>query len=166
MRCASYRWPLVFCVLTGLLIATSWVGAQVTVPRFDQEATDGELPLIGDVDAAPLSLVVQAGGELVASELKLGDHCRGYISKASTNVRVYFEQAENAAIEITLESNRKNGLVINSADGQWHCAQSDDQHRSVVRIDAPTKGQIDIWAANFDAQRRDDATLTVRPILP
>lgn len=153
-------------LLLGVVATSGAVWAQLTQPRFDQEATEGEHPLVGDVDAAPLSLVVQAGGELIASELKLGEDCRGYISKDATNVRVYFEDPENASVEIVLESEHRNALIINSTDGQWYCAQSDKNHRSVVRLDAPNKGQIDIWAANFNETRRDEATLTIRPILP
>lgn len=163
---ATFRRLLCLAVGVCLTATISWSWASRTQPRFDQEATSGEHLLVGDVDATPLTLTVEAGGELIASELKLGDHCRGYISKASTNVRVYFEQPDNASIEIVLESAHRNALIINGTDGQWHCAQSDKDHKTVVRLDALTQGQIDIWAANFSETRRDEATLTIRSITP
>lgn len=144
----------------------SWSWASRTQPRFDQDTASGEHLLVGDVDATPLTLRVEAGGDLIASELKLGGDCRGYMSKASTNVRVYFEQPENASVEIALQSAHRNALIINGTDGQWHCAQSDKGHRAIVRLDAPNQGQIDIWAANFSETRRDEATLTIRAITP
>lgn len=155
----------ILCIV-GTLASLNWAWASFTEPRFDREAEAGEHPLVGDVDAEPLSLSVQAGGELVASELRLGKDCRGYMAKASTNVRVYFEQPEDASIEITLESEHRNALIVNGTDGEWHCVRSSSDHKSVLNLEAPNKGQLDIWAANFSEGRLDPATLTVRPVLP
>lgn len=159
------RWIGSFLCIVGTLASLSFAWATFTEPRFDREGLEGEHPLVGDVDAEPLSLTVQAGGELVASELRLGKSCRGYMSKESTNVRVYFEQPEHASIEITLESEHRNALIVNGPDGAWHCVRSSSDRKSVLVLDAPNKGQIDIWAANFSEDRRDAATLTVRPIV-
>lgn len=166
MNGSSLRWLfLPVTLMLSLLAWTSIVSASLTQPRFDQAATNGRHHLAGEVDAAPLRIAVRAGGKLVASDLQLGEACRGYISADSTNVRVEFEQSEDASIEIELESTQRNSLIVNGPDGRWHCALSDDDHKSTLRIDATNSGQIDIWAGSFNDTRRDAATLTVRAVV-
>lgn len=163
MNGSSFRWSFLPVALLLALLAWNSIGsASRTQPRFDQTPLDGTHRLAAEAETLRIDL--KAGGKLAASDLQLGEDCRGYISRRSANVRVQFEQSENASVELELRGQQPNALIVNGPGGQWHCARSERDHTSTLRLDAATSGQIDIWAASFRGSRQDTVTLSVRAV--
>lgn len=128
------------------------------LPRLDGVPTFGTLYFAVTPDAAPLTVPVQAGGDVAASTLELHPDCRGYIQGAAPTLRLNLTQPGAHDLQIQLQAEARSSLVVNGSDGRWYCARPGTTTR--VTLPRPNSGQLDIWAGGF-TELPHNATLTI-----
>jgi hypothetical protein len=111
-------------------------------------------PLYGDTTLAPgfapspFTIQITGGGRNPVADHIAGEQCRGYVAEApdfSIYLSAVFDQ-----IWFALYSPADMTLLVNAADGSWHC--SDDQlgiNPGIVFRFAPA-GLYDIWVGSAD----------------
>ncbi len=111
------------------------------------EPTFGTLNLMTGYMPDPAVIPMIAGGDIDASSL--GATCYGYIAEAP-DFRVNYEAGTNFPLIISAVSEVDTTLVINAADGSWHC--NDDSGNGLnpaVSFTSPPSGQYDIWVGVY-----------------
>lgn len=143
-----------------VLLAFGFLSAG-SLPRLDAHALFGTRAFVGAPHSEAISMPVEAGGTTAASDLKLGSDCRGWIDATAPALRIDFQQSDDVDLEIHVDASEKNALIINGSDGRWHCAPSNSEHQSAIRLLKPNTGQIDVWVGVFQ-EARAATTVTVR----
>jgi hypothetical protein len=57
-------------------------------------------------------------------------------------------------------------LVINDANAQWVCDDDTNGRNPVVRFEAPTSGQYDVWVGTFSEGSTQPSVLNVSEVTP
>lgn len=141
---------------------------------------DGPEPIEIAAGDAPLTTTVEAGGELAAFELELGNAlCTGWVS--AEPVARFAWSGEGEALNFFVESELDTTLLVRTPDGAWLCADdgmpvlADDAAAAEETEDAeagelslnpqlilePVEGIYAVWVGAFDAEVTAEATLTV-----
>lgn len=106
----------------------------------------------------PLGVPVVSGGNLDASGL--GEGCAGWIT--STPDYIIHLTSPGNHLRFYALSSADTTLVINSADGSWHC--NDDSYGGLnptVDIVPAPPGQYDIWIGSYQSGVQAQAVLHV-----
>jgi hypothetical protein len=113
---------------------------------FSEEPTFGTLNLLTGFIPDPAVIPMIAGGDIDAGSL--GGTCNGYIANAP-DFRVNYEAGTDFPLIISAVSEADTTLVVNAADGSWHC--NDDSHglNPAVSFTSPQSGQYDIWVGVY-----------------
>ncbi|MBN8614648.1 MAG: peptidase S1 [Deltaproteobacteria bacterium] len=123
-------------------------------------ANFGVFTLLGGFMPDPAQYNVTSGGNLDASTLGLAPNCRGFVT-AQPDVIVRY-QNPRSWIRFFVRAQGDTTLVINDAQGRWHC--SDDEGGNLnpmVDISGPGGGQYDIWVGSYRAGQNITGTLHV-----
>ena len=112
-------------------------------------------PTFGTVDLRagftpdPYAHSITAGGNLQASVV--GERCVGHIARAPDFRVNWTAGSGNRPLIFSVNSSADTTLVINDAQGGWHC--DDDSGNGAlnpsVSIENPTSGQYDVWVGTF-----------------
>ncbi len=141
---------------------------------------DGPEPIEIAAGDAPLTATVEAGGDLAAFELELGNAlCTGWVS-AEPAARFAWS-GEGEALNLFVESEIDTTLLVRTPDGAWLCADDGMPALADDEVDAedadnaeasepnlnpqivtePVEGVYAVWVGAFAAEDAAEATLTV-----
>lgn len=114
---------------------------------FSLEPTFGHINLMTGYVPDPAVIPLMAGGDIDASVL--GPECMGYIANAP-DFRVNYEAGAEFPLIISAFADADTTLVVNAADGTWHCNDdSDGDLNPAVTFATPVSGQYDIWVGLY-----------------
>ncbi|MFN7701371.1 MAG: hypothetical protein ACK5U8_25995 [Deltaproteobacteria bacterium] len=116
-------------------------------------ANFGVFTLTGGFVPDPASYDVTSGGSIDASSAGLAANCRGYVT-AQPDVIVRY-QNPRSWIRFFVRAQGDTTLVINDAQGRWHC--SDDEGgglNPMIDITQPGGGQYDVWIGSYRASEQ------------
>lgn len=132
-------------------------------PDFTLTPNYGVIELTSGFQPDPHSVAVQAGGSYNAYQIP---ECVGWISSAP-DYRVTFTAGDaGLPLIFSVQSDADTTLVINDASGNWVCNDDTDGLNPVVRFDAPTTGQYDVWVGTFSEGETQASTLNVSELTP
>lgn len=94
----------------------------------------------------PAVIPLWSGGGLDVSTTL--PQCVGYISDAP-DFRVNFEAGTGLPLTFAVQSEADTTLVINAADGSWHCIDDFDGLNPAITFQNPASGQYDIWIGTY-----------------
>lgn len=111
----------------------------------------------------PFQVSVVSGGALHVPSLNLANGCVGY----ATSDPDYIIDISGAMsyLSIYVEGSGDTGLVINDANGGWHC--DDDSHSGTnprVTLYNASAGQYDIWISSYSSGESISGTLNLTEI--
>ena len=107
----------------------------------------GSTALRGGFMPDPRMVAITSGGSLNASGMNLGAGCRGHVTRRPD----YIVNYSNAAsfLRFFVRSGGDTTLVINDANGNWHCNDDSSGLNPMVSINNPPSGQYDIWVGSY-----------------
>ncbi len=108
----------------------------------------GEITLARGFQPSPYTRQLLGGGRSNAAEHLADPACRGYVSEAP-DYSVYLSE-DLADLWISLYSPAAMTLLINGADGRWHCSVGDSEGDAAIGFDYALSGLYDIWAGSQD----------------
>lgn len=126
--------------------ALALVAGPAVAQDYSLDPTFGTLNLSTGYVPDPAVIPLMAGGDIDASSL--GDTCRGYIANPP-DFRVNYEAGTDFPLIISALSDTDTTLVINAADGTWHCNDDTDELNPAVTFTSPMSGQYDIWVGVY-----------------
>ena len=143
--------------------------AQARLQIGGSQSNFGSGALRGGFMPDPFTTNIRSGGNIDASRLSLAPGCRGYVTarpdyilnytNAASFLRFFFRANDASGPR----NGRDTTLVINDANGRWHC--DDDtggNFNPMVDIRNPPSGQYDIWVGTYDGSGQYvDGTLAV-----
>lgn len=125
-----------------------------TLPTTATGPDPGRDPLYGETSLMPgfqpaiFRVQIIGGGRNQLADFIEGEQCRGFVSEAP-DFSVYLNGSFNE-IWFAAYSPADMTLLVNGADGGWHC--SDDHHDSNPRLGFrfPMAGRYDVWLGSAD----------------
>ncbi|MGF1464766.1 MAG: peptidase S1 [Sandaracinaceae bacterium] len=131
----------------GLLSASAVAVAQLTIGQSNSNFGRGQLN--GGFMPDPFAVAITSGGGLDASSMNLAPGCRGYVTQRPDYILNYSNPASFLRFYFVAAGNGDTTLVINDANGRWHC--NDDSYGLNPGIDLrnPPQGQYDIWVGSY-----------------
>ena len=99
----------------------------------------------------PTNVNVTSGGSLGVAGMNLGPGCAGFVTQRPDFILNYTAAAPGF-LRFYVTAGGDTTLVINGADGQWHC--NDDSNggtNPTVDIAAARTGQYDVWVGSYQA---------------
>jgi len=98
-------------------------------------------------DPKPYANIV-SGGTLNVGSMNLGSGCTGY---ATARPDVIINWTGSGFLRFYFQGSGDTALVINGADGRWHC--NDDTAGTNPQVDFADagNGQYDIWIASYES---------------
>ena len=114
----------------------------------------GRDPLYGETSLAPgfrpvpFTIQIIGGGRNQVADFLDGEQCRGFVSEAP-DFSVFLSDSFDQ-IWFAFHSPADMTLLINAADGSWHCS---DDHLDVnpgIRFSLPLAGLYDVWVGSAD----------------
>lgn len=113
---------------------------------YSLDPTFGWINLMTGYVPDPAVIPLVAGGDIDASSL--GDTCLGFIADAP-DFRVNYEAGTDFPLIISALSEADTALVVNAADGSWHCNDDFDGLNPAITFTSPASGQYDIWVGVY-----------------
>lgn len=103
------------------------------------------------------TIQVRSGGDLNAGDMSLGSGCLGSTT-AIPDAIIHWNGGSD--LRFAVQADGDTTLLINSADGNWHC--NDDTHglNPEVLIQNAPRGQYDVWVGSYENGAQLPATLT------
>ena len=108
----------------------------------------GEISLARGFQPSPYTLQVLGGGRSDAAEHLADPACRGYVSEAP-DYSVYLSE-DLANLWFSLYSPAAMTLLINGADGRWHCSAGDSSGDHAISFGYALSGLYDVWVGSQD----------------
>lgn len=108
----------------------------------------GEITLARGFQPSPYALQLLGGGRNNAADHLADPACRGYISEAP-DYSIYLSE-DMADLWFSLYSPAAMTLLINGADGRWHCSASDAGGDASISFDYALSGLYDVWVGSQD----------------
>ncbi|MBN1944288.1 MAG: hypothetical protein JW797_01375 [Bradymonadales bacterium] len=143
-------------LLSAQAAAQDWVSAQ---PLYGTHTLNtGFMP-------DPQSVTVVAGGAETPQTLGAPENCTGMITAAQPAVRINYT-AGSFPLSFFVNSTVDTTLVVNAADGSWHCNDDANGLNPMVRFDAPSSGQYDIWVGVWGSGSTAPANLVISELNP
>ena len=161
-RGAKQRILMSFAVLASLVVAVP-VLAQTGLLIGGSASNFGNASLRGGYTPDPhnVRLVSGASGRnsVDVSRLSLAPGCRGHVTRQPDYILNYTQAASFLRFYAT--STGDTTLVINDAQGNWHCNDDSVGLNPMVDIANPPAGQYDIWVGSYRAGENLNATLSI-----
>lgn len=124
----------------------------------------GTQTLVSGFQPDPVAVSVQAGGTDQPAAIG-ATTCTGMITAAQPDVRVNFT-AGGLPLSFFVNSGADTTLIVNAPDGTWACNDDSNGLNPMVRFDAPTTGQYDVWVGVWNSSVVSPATLLVSELTP
>ena len=106
----------------------------------------GEASLAPGFLPAPFAVQFIGGGRNQIAEFISGAPCAGYVAEAP-DYSVFIEEAI-APVWFGLYSPAQMALLINDADGNWHCSDDNSGGGPLIAFDYAKTGLYDIWVGS------------------
>lgn len=128
--------------------AAALIAGPTLAQDYNQDPTFGTLNVATGFIPDPAVIPLVAGGDIDASSL--GGDCRGYIANAP-DFRVNYTAGTEFPLIISAFADADTTLVVNAADGSWHCNDDYDGTglNPAVVFNSPQSGQYDIWVGIY-----------------
>ena len=104
----------------------------------------GEITLARGFQPSPYARQLLGGGRSKAAEHLADPACRGYVSEAP-DYSLYLSE-DLANLWVSLYSPAAMTLLINGADGRWHCSVGN----AAIGFDYALSGLYDVWVGSQD----------------
>ena len=111
----------------------------------------------------PVSRSLQAGG--TSANPVSGSGCRGYINLAAPDFDLNYT-AGSLPLYIYAESDADITLVINDANGTWHCSDDANGTDPMIHLSNPSSGNYNIWVGTYASGALQNATLHISELSP
>jgi hypothetical protein len=151
--------PQRIALVTALSLATAAprAFAQSTLHIGGRTATHGVRNFRPDTQSGPVVIPVETGGTLDALTSNLGSRCFGWITpqpdfilRVRANVPALRFSVVTDASAGGFPSLRDTTLVVNSADGRWHCDDDSGGYPDPrLLLTGAGVGQYDIWVGSY-----------------
>ena len=148
--------------LSAATLALALIAAPAAAQDYTLDPTFGWLNLMTGYVPDPAVIPLIAGGDIDAASL--GQACVGFIANAP-DFRVNYEAGTDYPLIISAMADADTTLVVNDAAGNWHCNDDTEGFNPVVRIDAPTSGQYDIWVGVYGEAATAPAGLYISEVM-
>lgn len=145
-----------------LHIALGVLGAALVLGTHGQSVAQGSLTIGGSsanfgvhaVNAGfmpdPRSFSVTSGGRLNVANMNLGAGCTGYAT-ATPDLIVNYSRSGTGFLRFFARAPGDTALVINAADGSWHCNDDSVGTNPMVTLNNAPAGQYDIWLSSYNS---------------
>ncbi|MCA1789306.1 MAG: hypothetical protein LC667_05440 [Thioalkalivibrio sp.] len=111
----------------------------------------------------PLSRSLQAGGS--DPNPVSGAGCAGYLNLDAPDYDLNYT-AGTLPLYIYAESDADLTLVVNDADGNWHCSDDVDGTNPRIHLASPPSGNYNIWVGTYASGSLQPATLFISELDP
>ncbi len=118
-----------------------------TGPDPGRDALYGEATLEPGFYPPPLALQIIGGGRNQAADYVPLSHCQGYVAEAPDFSIMVSEELVD--LWFSLFSPAEMLLLVNDANGNWHCSSRDKGRDPSIRIDYAWTGLYDIWVGSI-----------------
>ena len=127
---------------------------------FSQPPTFGEQSLSAGFVPDPFEVSLISGGSVDATSL--GGGCNGYAATAPDfRLRWDGSSARLRIMFVAATAGEDTTLIINAADGSWHCNDDSGGLNPMVEFANPVAGQYDIWVGSYGAGTYVSGTLRI-----
>jgi stringent starvation protein B len=140
---------------------TSGGGDQLDYGASDGEVTFGTVNLNAGFTPDPHTVSVVSGGSVDVYAQNLGSGCAGFAASTPDYRIRWSGSAARLRIFFVANSGQDTTLIVNDANGNWHCNDDHTGLDPLVELNNPTQGQIDIWVGSYGADNFVDGTLYV-----
>ncbi len=120
-----------------------------TGPDPARDATYGEASLAPHFQPSPFAVQFLGGGRSQASDFIADGTCHGFIAEAPDFSIILSEAFPK--LTFAVHSPAKMTLIINGADGNWHCADNQSAKDPAVAFSYAAAGLYDIWVGSAEA---------------
>lgn len=148
-------------LVLGLTLAAGTAQAQ---PNWQAQPMFGTVNLQAGFTPDPHSIAIRAGG--ADRNAISGSGCAGYINNAQPDVDLNYE-AGRSRLYIYVVSGTDTTLLVNDANGNWHCSDDYEGSNPAVVLPNPSTGNYNIWVGTYD--RNDSgarATVYISELTP
>ncbi len=111
----------------------------------------------------PVSRSLQAGGG--SANPVSGPDCRGYINLDAPDFDLNYT-AGSLPLYISAESDADITLLVNDANGTWHCSDDWDGTNPMIHLPDPPSGNYNIWVGTYASGELQEATLHLSEVSP
>ena len=111
----------------------------------------------------PVSRSLQAGGS--SANPVSGSQCRGFINLDAPDFDLNYS-AGSLPLYIYAESDADITLVVNDANGTWHCSDDANGTDPMVALSNPPSGNYNIWVGTYASGELQSATLFISELSP
>ncbi len=108
----------------------------------------GEASLSPGFAPSPFTIQITGGGRNPVADHIAGEQCRGYVAEAP-DFSVYLNDAFDE-IWFAVDSPADMTLLVNAADGSWHCSDDHLGTNPGIAFRFPLPGLYDIWVGSAD----------------
>lgn len=145
------------------------VAAQLRLAIGGARANFGVVTLAPGFMPDPNVTRVVSGGTLRASQAGAPANCAGYVTAQPDKILRLTGPSPNLQVRVVCPNARAltpsdTTLVINTAGGQWRCADDVNGANPSVNLDNAGPGQYDIWVGSYQAGARATCTLEISEI--
>lgn len=134
----------------GLIFGAAGEGvAQGRLTIGGSSSNFGAATLRGGFPQDPHQVHVVSGGSLNASQMGLPESCGGYVTRQPDFILHYNDAA--SWVRFFVRAGGDTTLIINDANGSWHCNDDTVGLNPQVDIRNPGSGQYDIWVGSYEA---------------
>jgi hypothetical protein len=124
---------------------------------FGRDATYGSVTLRTGFTPDPQVVELRAGGSVNANEQD--SQCSGWVTTQPDYEVSY--TAGGRALIFSVQSDADTTLVINGADGRWHCDDDTDGVNPQIRFESPQSGTYDVWVGTYASGANQPARLSI-----
>lgn len=152
-------------IVLGVLGALLVVGlhgssmAQSTLSIGGSNAHFGTHTLSAGFTPDPKVINITSGGNLDTSRMNYGAGCRGYAT--STPDAILNFNGNSRFLRFFVQAAGDTTLLVNDAQGNWHCNDDTVGTNPVVNLTNPPAGQYDIWVGSYRAGEQIRGTLNI-----
>ncbi|MFL1460945.1 hypothetical protein ACI6QG_01960 [Roseococcus sp. DSY-14] len=147
----------------GALAQQAKQPTQGALPDWRAEPRYTTLNLRAGFEPDPREVRVEAGGDREATAIR--PECAGWIDFSRPDVDLNYESGQYPLV-ISAVSSVDTTIVVNDADGNWHCNDDWDGLNPGVVFRSPKSGNYNIWVGTFERGRPQQATVRVSEVLP
>ncbi len=108
----------------------------------------GEISLARGFQPSPYAMQVLGGGRSNTAEHLADPACRGYVSEAP-DYSVYLSE-DMADLWFSVYSPAAMTILVNGADGRWHCSAGSSSRDPAISFDYALSGLYDVWVGSLE----------------
>lgn len=149
--------------ITEIEPSASGSEAGATMPDISAVPVYETLDLASGFLPDPVTRTLQAGGS--AANPVSGTGCNGYINLDAPDYDLNYT-AGTLPLYLYAESDADLTLVVNDANGTWHCSDDANGTNPMIHLPNPPSGNYNIWVGTFESGSLQNATLFISERAP